>query len=102
MPEALHDFMDGCTSGHDSTVPIYDFRCASCGHEFEELVSAGDLPACPRCGAPEPDRLLSQVAPPARIGLRGAAARRSDATRRAREEHRREERAAGRRRTGPE
>jgi putative FmdB family regulatory protein len=73
-------------------VPIYDFRCAGCGHEFEELVRPGERPPCPRCGASDPRRLLSQVAPAPRIGLRGAAARRSDAARRAREERRREER----------
>jgi putative FmdB family regulatory protein len=79
-------------SGHDWGVPIYDFRCDGCGAEFEELVRAQETPVCPRCGAPEPRRVLSQVSPPARIGLRGAAARRSDSTRRAREERKREER----------
>jgi putative FmdB family regulatory protein len=77
-------------------VPIYDFKCESCGAEFEELVRAGDAPACPGCGAPEPRRLLSQVAPTPRIGLRGAEARKSDATRKAREERKREQRAAKR------
>jgi putative FmdB family regulatory protein len=77
-------------------VPIYDFRCEACGAEFEELVRGGEEPACPACGAAGPRRLLSQVSPPARIGLRGAAARRSDATRRAREESKREERATRR------
>ena len=76
-------------------MPIYDFRCDACGAEFEELVRAEELPPCPQCGA-EPRRLLSQVAPPPRIGLRGAAARKSDATRRAREESKREQRAAKR------
>jgi putative FmdB family regulatory protein len=89
VPEALHGFLDGCTRRHDWGVPIYDFRCGACGNEFEELVRAAELPACPRCGASDAQRLLSQVAPPPRIGLRGAAARRSDATRRAREERKR-------------
>lgn len=77
-------------------MPIYDFRCDTCGFEFEELVRGDGPPPCPECGAPGPRRLLSQVAPPARIGLRGAAAKRSDATRSAREERKREERAARR------
>ena len=81
-------------------MPIHDFRCSSCGLEFEELVRAGELPACPGCGAAEPRKLLSQVAPTPRIGLRGAEARRSDATRRAREEGKREQRAAKRERDG--
>ncbi len=34
-------------------MPIYTYRCESCGHEFEELVlSAKDAPeGCPVCGA---------------------------------------------------
>ena len=81
---------------HDWWVPIYEFRCEACAATFEELARADELPACPRCGAPEPRRLLSRVSPTPRIGLRGAAARKSDATRRAREESKREERAAKR------
>ena len=77
-------------------MPIYDFACESCGTVFEELTRMGELPPCPNCGAPEPRRLLSQVAPTPRIGLRGAEARRSDATRKAREERKREQRAAKR------
>ncbi len=93
MPEGLHEFMDGCTSRHHCGVPIYDFRCDACGADFEELVRAGETPACPSCGAADPRRLISQVSPPSRVGLRGAAARRSDATRKARDEGKREERA---------
>jgi putative FmdB family regulatory protein len=77
-------------------VPIHDFTCEACGTTFEELTRAGELPPCPSCGAPEPRRLLSQVSPTPRIGLRGAAARKSDATRRVREERKREQRATKR------
>jgi putative FmdB family regulatory protein len=83
---------------HHWGMPIYDFACDACGTTFEELSRPDELPPCPSCGAPEPRRLLSQVSPPPRIGLKGAAARRSDATRRAREERKREERAAKRER----
>jgi putative FmdB family regulatory protein len=33
-------------------VPIYDYRCRSCGHEVEEIqpMGAGPPGACPRCG----------------------------------------------------
>jgi putative FmdB family regulatory protein len=73
-------------------VPLYDFRCASCGEVFEELVSSTQVPLCPACGAPEPERLLGTFAGPFTIGLRGRAARRSNALRAVREEQRRERR----------
>ena len=32
-------------------MPIYEYRCGSCEHEFEELVSMGaPAPPCPKCG----------------------------------------------------
>ncbi|HEX8052554.1 MAG TPA: zinc ribbon domain-containing protein [Thermoleophilaceae bacterium] len=77
-------------------VPIYDFHCEACGTTFEELVRGDSAPPCPSCGAAEPRRLISQVSPPARVGLRGAAAKRSDSLRKAREERKREQRAARR------
>ena len=85
---------------HHWGVPIYDFECGKCGTRFEEQARADELPPCPECGAPEPRRLLSPVSPTPRIGLRGAAARKSDATRRAREERKREQRGAKREQGG--
>ena len=81
---------------HHWGVPIYEFTCDACGTAFEELVRGDGLPRCPSCGAPEPRRLLSQVSPNPRTGLRGAAAKRSDDTRRVREEKKRLERATKR------
>jgi putative FmdB family regulatory protein len=42
-------------------MPLYEYRCASCGNEFEELVSlsAKSAPPCPSCGAKKPTRLYS-------------------------------------------
>jgi putative FmdB family regulatory protein len=71
-------------------VPIYDFECGSCGERFEELVRQDQVPACPACGAADTTRLFSPISPPAKTGLRGAAARKSDATRKSREERRHE------------
>jgi putative FmdB family regulatory protein len=71
-------------------VPIYDFACRSCGERFEALVFASQTPACPVCGAPEPERLFSPIAGQLKTGVRGAAARRSDATRHTRDEQLRE------------
>jgi putative FmdB family regulatory protein len=56
-------------------VPLYDYRCAGCGREFEALVASAaiaDQERCPDCGA-ETRRLLSLVAAPIR-GHDGAAA----------------------------
>lgn len=45
-------------------MPIYEYRCARCGHRFSELVRGeGDEAACPACGRGEPERLLSSLAP---------------------------------------
>jgi putative FmdB family regulatory protein len=47
-------------------MPLFDFRCRSCAHEFEALVrpsSYGDPPlACRACGHLELERLLSSFA----------------------------------------
>lgn len=71
-------------------MPIYDFDCQACGHRFEELVSAGDRPACPECGAAGAEQLFSPFARPAKFGLRGAEATRSTDSRRKRDEQRRQ------------
>jgi putative FmdB family regulatory protein len=71
-------------------MPIYDFECASCGEQFEELVRADEPPTCPACGADGARRLFSPISPPVKTGLRGAAARKSDAARKSREERRQE------------
>lgn len=42
-------------------MPIYEYRCRGCGHEFEQLVRTGGTPACPACEGHELERLLSQV-----------------------------------------
>jgi len=51
-------------------VPLYDYRCAGCGREFEALVATAakaDLERCPGCGA-EARRQLSLIAAPVRAG----------------------------------
>ena len=48
-------------------MPMYDFRCPDCGHEFEELVFGGRLPVrCPACAGDGIERKVSTFA--ARIG----------------------------------
>jgi putative FmdB family regulatory protein len=73
-------------------MPLYDFRCRACGARFEANVPYGQSPPCPECGACEGERLVSPFAGPFTVGLRGAAARRSNALRHTREEQRRERR----------
>lgn len=40
-------------------MPIYEYECRGCGHEFEQLVRSGDTPACPSCRSQDLRRLLS-------------------------------------------
>lgn len=40
-------------------MPIYEFQCGKCGHEYEELTSMSAAnPPCPKCGGAS-ERLLS-------------------------------------------
>jgi len=35
-------------------MPLYSYRCAKCGHEFEKLVSLNAKPpVCPKCDSQE-------------------------------------------------
>ncbi|TXD37549.1 zinc ribbon domain-containing protein [Lujinxingia vulgaris] len=42
-------------------MPIYEYRCAGCGHVFEEIqrFSDPDPEACPKCGSPQVGRMIS-------------------------------------------
>jgi len=40
-------------------MPIYEYRCETCGHQFELLVRSGDVPACERCSGTSLEKLLS-------------------------------------------
>jgi putative FmdB family regulatory protein len=43
-------------------MPIYEYRCNACGHEFEEWQKMSDEPVktCPKCRARKVERLISQ------------------------------------------
>ena len=42
-------------------MPTYEYRCKSCGHEFEEFqtMSSDPLIICPKCAKPTLKRLMS-------------------------------------------
>jgi putative FmdB family regulatory protein len=58
---------DGRRTASEASVPIYEFRCESCGRKinwfrrsFAEAAEAPD--SCPRCGGAALTRLISRVA----------------------------------------
>ena len=43
-------------------MPIYEFKCKNCGHEFEIITRASaskEDVTCPKCQTKNPDRLMS-------------------------------------------
>jgi putative FmdB family regulatory protein len=42
-------------------VPLYEYVCGACAHQFEELVRGVVPPVCPRCQATTVERILSVV-----------------------------------------
>ena len=40
-------------------MPLYEYECKACGHQFEQLIRTGDVPSCPSCKAQDLTRLLS-------------------------------------------
>jgi putative FmdB family regulatory protein len=45
----------------DETMPIYEYRCSSCGHqqEFLQKVSDAPLTTCTACGKPDFSKMLT-------------------------------------------
>lgn len=42
-------------------MPIFDYQCQACGHEFETIQKISDdaLTDCPQCGKPELKKMVS-------------------------------------------
>jgi putative FmdB family regulatory protein len=40
-------------------MPIYEYSCNSCHHQFEVLVRSGQRPVCASCGSGDLDRIFS-------------------------------------------
>ncbi len=55
-------------------MPIYSYRCAGCGAEFDQLVRSETVVACPECRGRQLERLMSL---PARHASAGGSATRS-------------------------
>jgi putative FmdB family regulatory protein len=58
-------------------MPLYEYACKACAHEFEALVHASDTPECPACHATALERRLSVFAAHTGGG-NGASARTAD------------------------
>lgn len=43
-------------------MPLFEYACRECHHEFEALVRASDTPACPTCHSAQLDRRISVFA----------------------------------------
>jgi putative FmdB family regulatory protein len=40
-------------------MPLFEYTCRGCGHQFEALVTGNRTPACPRCSSSELEKLYS-------------------------------------------
>lgn len=45
-------------------MPLYEYACPKCEHEFELLIRANEPAACPTCGSNQVQKLLSVPATP--------------------------------------
>ena len=53
-------------------MPIFEFRCQACGHEFEKLVFGSDPVECPNCQQQQVEKLMSACS--AKVGYKFTAA----------------------------
>jgi putative FmdB family regulatory protein len=45
-------------------MPLFDYACPACGHDFEALVFNGEAVECPECHSAKVERQLSLPAKP--------------------------------------
>ncbi|HEX6883150.1 MAG TPA: zinc ribbon domain-containing protein [Planctomycetota bacterium] len=45
-------------------MPIYEYACSACGHEFEALVYGSERPRCPACAEERLEKRFSTFAAP--------------------------------------
>lgn len=70
-------------------MPIFEYRCAACNHEFEALVRGGSTPVCEKCSSEKLEKLLSlpAIKSESTHALAMRAAKRRDAKMGAEREH---------------
>jgi len=56
-------------------MPLFEYACRGCGHQFEFLTREGRSPICPTCGGAELDKQLSVFAVSASASASAAASR---------------------------
>ena len=49
-------------------MPLFAYRCRSCGEEFQTLVMSGETPVCKACESADLEQQLSLIAAPAKGG----------------------------------
>ena len=49
-------------------MPLFAYRCRSCGEVFQTLVMSGETPVCKTCESADLEQQLSLIAAPARGG----------------------------------
>ncbi len=42
-------------------MPIFEYQCQHCQHEYELLVRSSESVKCPKCGSEKSDKLFSSV-----------------------------------------
>jgi len=42
-------------------VPLFEYQCRKCGHEFEALVIGTRTPVCPKCKSEELEKRVSSL-----------------------------------------
>ncbi len=45
-----------------AAMPIREYACRACGHEFETLVRGAEVPVCPKCESEKLEKKLSVFA----------------------------------------
>ncbi|MDD4952712.1 MAG: zinc ribbon domain-containing protein [Desulfovibrionaceae bacterium] len=59
-------------------MPIFEYLCKDCGHEFEDIVFGRETrPGCPKCGSQNTDKLMSRCR--AKVGGRDSGGQETEA-----------------------